>query len=92
MKQPGGARRTRRGSVAIRWPASWPGPVQRMALVGGVLGSFLGLVLGLLSVNRPLLNGLLFYVLGFPIGIAVGALGGLLLACARELRRPPAGR
>lgn len=73
----------RRVSVPLLHPARWPGPVQRLMLTGGVVGSFLGLVLGLMSVNRPLLNGLLFYLLGFLFGVLARAAAGLLLVAAR---------
>ena len=65
-----------------RWS---PGPVLRGALIGGVLGSACGLAFGLVALNRPLLNALVFYVLGF----AAGALGGGLLALAGP--RPAGG-
>ncbi len=60
--------------VRRRWR---PGPVQRAALTGGVVGSAGGLAFGLLVLNRPLLNALAFYLLGFALGWLVGALVGL---------------
>ena len=67
-----------RGSVALWAIDRWPGAVQRAALAGGVAGSFLGLLFGLLSINRPVLNGLLFYVLGFVVGGLLGAAAAAL--------------
>lgn len=60
-------------------------------LAGGVVGSFFGLILGLASLNRPLLNGFVFYLLGFVVGGLAGAVAGLLLRGLRALRRSRAG-
>ncbi len=87
MKQPADTTvKTRRGSRALLSPAHWPGPAQRLTLTGGVVGSFVGLVLGLMSVNRPLLNGLVFYLLGFLVGVVVGAALALVHAAAHAHR------
>ncbi len=71
-----------RACARRRWS---PGPVLRGALLGGVLGSACGLLFGLVALNRPLLNALAFYVLGFT----AGSVGGGLLALAGPR---PAGR
>ena len=70
--------RGRRARGARRGHDGWrPGPVQRTALAGGVVGSLFGLAFGLLALNRPLLNALTFYLLGFAVGCLLGALVGL---------------
>ena len=60
-----------------RWT---PPPVLRMAFLGAVFGSVFGLALGLMSVNRPIANALVFYVL-------CGLLGAALAAVAYALGR-----
>jgi hypothetical protein len=67
----------------IRTPSSrrttWhPGRRLRAVLLAVVAGSAFGLVFGLGSLNRPLLNALVFYALG---GAAAAALAGLVVLC-----------
>ena len=57
-----------------------PPPVLRTAAVGAVFGSVFGLALGLMSVNRPIANALVFYVL-------CGLLGAVLAVVAYALGR-----
>lgn len=60
----------------------------RAALLGGVLGSTAGLAFGMLSLNRPLLNALVFYVLGFLLGTVAGAALALLRSGSAAAGRP----
>ena len=57
-----------------------PPPVRQMAFLGAVFGSVFGFALGLMSVNRPIANALVFYVL-------CGLLGAVLAAVAYALGR-----
>lgn len=57
-----------------------PPPVLQVAFLGAVFGSVFGFALGLMSVNRPLANALVFYVL-------CGLLGAVLAAVGYALRR-----
>lgn len=54
-------------------------------LLGAFTGSLFGLVFGLGSLNRPLLNALVFYVLGAIVGALAGA---AVLALRRISPRP----
>lgn len=99
MKQPASTTAsttaTGRGSFPLWQPDRWPGPVQRLMLAGGVLGSAIGLVVGLLTGDRSLPGVLLVYLLGFLCGLVVGAAAGLALhgwQAARRSDRPPPAR
>ncbi len=84
MRQSAGTpTKTRRGSVPVLHSARWPGPVHRLVLTGGVLGSFLGLVLGLMTGDRPLLDVLVLYLLGFLFAVLTAAAAGLVLTRLR---------
>ena len=50
----------------------------RAAVVGAVFGSVLGVTLGLTSINRPVANAVVLYVLCAAVG-ALLAVGGALL-------------
>lgn len=83
--RPGPARR----STVFAPPSlldGWPGPAARLVLSGGVVGSFLGLALGLLGLNRPLLNGLVLYLVGFLVGALFGGLIALVLRAVEGRR------
>ena len=72
-----------------RTPASrrttWaPGWRVRVVLLAAVFGSVCGLVFGLGSLNRPILNAAVFYVLG---GAVAAVLAGLVVALVRRRRR-----
>ena len=56
-----------------------PGPRLRIVLLATVLGSVCGLVLGLGSLNRPVANAVVFYVLGAAVAAAVAGLAVLAL-------------
>lgn len=61
--------------------AGWrPPPVLRAAAAGAAFGSVFGFLLGLMSLNRPIANALVFYVL-------CGLLGAVLAAVAYALGR-----
>ena len=51
-----------------------PGRRLRIVLTAAVLGSVCGLVFGLTSLNRPILNAAVFYVLGAAVAAAAAAL------------------
>ena len=60
-----------------------PGRRLRIVLLATVLGSVFGLVFGLTSLNRPVLNAAVFYVLGAVVAAALAGVGVL----ARGRRR-----
>ena len=68
-----------------------PGRRLRIVLLATVLGSVFGLVFGLTSLNRPVLNAAVFYVLG-AVAAAVVAAVLVLLRARTPPRRPRAGR
>lgn len=75
------------GSTSMWDPDHWPGPVQRLLLVGGVLGSAVGLFLGLALGDHSAQGVLLPYLAGFLLGMALGATAGLVLVGLRAGRR-----
>lgn len=77
----GGGRRSRR----ITWR---PGPALQVVLGAAFAGSVIGLVFGLVSLNRPLANAAVFYVLG---AVVAAALAAVALALGRAVARA-AGR
>ena len=81
----------RPGSERVR--RVWrPNLAQRLAALGGVLGSFLGLVVGLGNPNTSLPGVLLLYLLGFLTGVVVGAAIGVGAPNAQVPRRRLRGR
>ena len=73
-------------SRRITWA---PGRRLRAVLLAAALGSFLGLVFGLTSLNRPILNAAVFYVLG---AVVAAVLAGLVVLAVRGRRRVPPAR
>ncbi len=70
-----------------RTPPRWrPNRHLRNAVAGGVAGSAVGLLFGVLSLNRPVANALVFYLLGFLVGALVA--GGLSLVAGRRPDTP----
>ncbi len=77
-----------RGSTPVL--RGWrPGPAARLAVLGGVIGSFVGLVLGLSSPDRPFAGSLLLYLLGFLAGVVIGTATGLGVQALRATRERP---
>lgn len=73
-------------SPSSRVPLRWrPSRHLWAAAGGGVLGSATGLLFGMMSLNRPLANAAVFYVLGF-------GLGALLAGCISVAAGRRAGR
>ena len=68
-----------------------PGRRLRIVLLATVLGSVFGLVFGFSSLNRPVLNAAVFYVLGAVVAALVAAVL-VLLRARTPPRRPRAGR
>lgn len=78
----------------MRAPASrrttWsPGRRLRLVLLATVFGAVFGLVFGLSSLNRPILNAAVFYVLGAG---AAALLAGVVVVAVRRGGRSSAGR
>ena len=71
-------------SRRITWAPGWR---LRLVLLATVFGSVLGLVFGLGSLNRPVLNAAVFYVLGAVVAAVVA---GVLVLVVRG-RRATAG-
>jgi len=64
----------------------------RAAVVGAVLGSVLGFTLGLTSINRPLANAVVLYVLCASVGALLGLGAAALHRAVRAARdRVPSG-
>ncbi len=73
-------------SRRITWSPGWR---LRVVLLATVLGSLCGLVFGLGSLNRPILNAAVFYVLG---GAVAAVAAGLAVVAVRRPGAAPAGR
>lgn len=84
-RQPARLHRANAASAMRR--GRWPGPTQRLMLLGGILGSMVGLFWGFGSLNRPLVNGLVFYLVGFGVGVLCGAVTGLVITVVGGPRR-----
>lgn len=70
-------------SPSSRVPLHWrPSRHLWVAVGGGVLGSATGLLFGIMSLNRPLANAAVFYVLGFGLGALLA--GCLSVAAGRR--------
>ena len=63
-------------------------PAWVVLVIAGCVGSAFGLAFGVGALNRPLLNGLTFYVVGFAVGVAVAA---AVVAVRRARGRARAG-
>ena len=69
-----------------------PPALVRAGAVGLVLGSAFGLVFGLLSLNRPVANALVFYVLCAATGAAVGSVTEAVRGVVRRAGSRSRGR
>ena len=70
------------GSRRITWSPGWR---LRAVLLATTVGSVGGLAFGLSSLNRPLLNAAVFYLLGAAVAAVVAFLA---IVVARLFRRP----
>ena len=90
----------RRSSTPLAGRGTWsPGWRLRTVLLATSAGSLFGLVFGLASLNRPILNAAVFYVVGALVAALVTGLAVLAVrsrprrwAAAGRLRRRARGR
>ncbi len=69
-----------------------PGRRLRIVLLATSAGSVLGLVFGLSSLNRPILNAAVFYVVGALLAAVLTGLAVLLVHWRHRSEPVPAGR
>lgn len=77
-------RRTTQASRRITWSPGWR---LRVVLLAMTVGSVGGLVFGLSSLNRPILNAAVFYLLGAAAAAAVAVLTIVTVPLVRHQSR-----